>query len=239
MNYFKTTIKRLRVGLVRVAFPNVCLACGDRVLKDGQYICSFCLHKRFEIALSNDAISSSDIMLPANVTLQQALWNFDRGGALQQLIHHLKYQQLTDVGIQLGAVFAHKIKEQLKIQSIFTGTEPILLPVPLHYLKFRKRGFNQAFMIARGMQSVLNIPICSRKAVVRTENTLSQTGLSLEKRQQNVKDAFKVRTGSEISGKLVIIVDDVFTTGATTFELAKTLFRAGTDSVMIWTIAQA
>jgi ComF family protein len=191
------------------------------------------------MALSKNEISSGGTLLPRNVKFQQALWKFDRGGALQQLLHHLKYQQLTEVGIQLGSVFARKIKAHHKIQSILADSKAILLPVPLHYLKFRKRGFNQAFTIARGMQSILDIPICSLKAVVRTKNTPSQTGFSLEKRQENVRNVFEVRRENEILGKVVVIVDDVFTTGATTFELAKALSRPGSSSVMIWTIAQA
>jgi ComF family protein len=232
-------ISRLQSGLTNVVFPNVCLACGERVLKEGQHICSFCLNKRFAIALSKDKMSSAGIILPRDVKNQQALWEFDRGGILQQLIHHLKYQQLMDVGIQLGTVFARKIKGRTKVQSILDTSETVMLPVPLHYLKFRRRGFNQAFTIAQGMQSILSIPICSIKAVVRRTNTPSQTGLSLEERQENMRDVFKIRRGHEISEKSVIIVDDVFTTGSTSFELAKTVAKAGASSVMIWTIAQA
>jgi ComF family protein len=178
-------------------------------------------------------------MLPRDVKLQQALWKFDRGGILQQLLHHLKYQQLMDVGVQLGTVFGRKIKRHGKIQSILDTSEAVLLPVPLHYLKFRRRGFNQSFTIAQGMQSILDIPICSIKGVVRRTNTPSQTGLSLEQRQENMRNVFKVRREYEVAKKVVIIVDDVFTTGATSFELAKTVTKAGASSVMIWTISQA
>jgi ComF family protein len=239
LHSLKAWIRKLRNGAAGVVFPNICLACGDQALNEGEYICSFCLKKRFEAALSRDEMSSSGVILPRSVELQQAMWNFDRAGALQQLLHHLKYQQLTQVGVQLGSIFARKIKSHPKIQSILATSGVVLLPVPLHRLKFRKRGFNQAFSIAEGMQTVLDMPICSIKAVIRTINTPSQTGLSLEKRQENVRDVFEVRRVSEISGKAVVIVDDVFTTGATTFELAKTLSRAGSTSVMIWTIAQA
>jgi ComF family protein len=239
MSHLIDWIGRLRTGLANVVFPNVCLACGERVLKEGQHICSFCLDKRFALALSKDKMSSAGVILPQSVKLQQALWEFDRGGVLQRLIHHLKYQQLMDVGVQLGEVFARKIKDHCQIHSILDTSEAVLLPVPLHYLKFRRRGFNQAFTIAQGMKSILDIPICSIKAVVRRNNTPSQTGLSLQERQENMRDVFKVRREHEISKKVVIIVDDVFTTGATSFELAKTVTKAGATSVMIWTIAQA
>ncbi len=239
LDSLKAWIRKLRSGAAGVVFPNVCLACGEQILNEGQYICSFCLQKRFEATLSRDEMSSSGLILPRNVELQQAMWKFDKEGALQQLMHHLKYQQLTQVGVQLGSIFARKIKRHRKVQPILAAPGVVLLPVPLHRLKFRKLGFNQAFSIAEGIQSVLDMPICSIKAVTRTINTPSQTGLSLKKRQENVKNAFEVRRVSEISGKVIAIVDDVFTTGATTFELAKALSHAGATSVMIWTIAQA
>src|SRR5699024_4898760 len=100
-------------------------------------------------------------------------------------------------------------------------------------------GFNQAFSISRGIRDILDIPITSIKTVVRTKNTTSQTGLSLEKRQANVHNVFRVNDKTRLSGKTAIVIDDVFTTGATSFELAKTLSDAGASSVIIWTIAQA
>lgn len=108
MNILQNWANNLSSGLTSVLFPNVCLGCGQQVLDQGRHICSFCLHKRFDLAMTHNERSSRQIILPEYVASQQALWNYDKGGILQNLLHHLKYQQLKGVGKQLGRVFAKK-----------------------------------------------------------------------------------------------------------------------------------
>lgn len=204
-----------------------------------EHICTFCLHKRFEDANPNNSRSTGGVILPEMVEVQHALWKFDKGGVLQNLMHHLKYERLISVGIQLGGVLARRAVRHSLIEKLLDTGDPILVPVPLHYLKFRRRGFNQAFYVARGIEQVLDIPICAIDAVVRNRFTRSQTGFTLEQRIENMREAFRVRAPEVLRNKTVIIVDDVFTTGSTSFELARTIKEAGPEVIMIWTIAQA
>lgn len=236
---YNFTIQFLR-GLSSIAFPSVCLCCGLETTEQERNICSFCKEERFESANPQHLGSSSGVILPQGVRLQHALWLFDKGGLLQQLMHYLKYEHLTVIGEELGRLLARSLQKHPMMQELLECQDQLLLvPVPLHYLKFRKRGFNQAFMIARGMQMVLQEPICSLKSVVRRKNTKSQTGFTLERRLSNIKDAFRVRTPEVFCDRYLIIVDDVFTTGSTTFELAGQLRRAGSAEIMIATVAQA
>lgn len=239
MTDLKSFLRIIKYGLRQVIFPNVCVCCGQEVVQKEYHICNFCLEKRFEYAGSPNSGSTSDIILPDKVTTQQALWTFDKGGFLQDLMHNLKYERLTGIGHQLGQVLGRRMKQQGEIEFLSTANKALLVPVPLHYLKFRKRGFNQAFSIAQGIRDVLSIPICSINAVRRKKYTQSQTGFSLEKRIDNMQDAFVVPDVAQIKNKVTIIVDDVFTTGSTSFELARTLKEAGAASIMIWTVAQA
>lgn len=239
INPMDSFISVIREGISQLMFPDVCLCCGEEALTGDRLVCSFCLKKRFEDANPDNAMSSSNVILPDNVIVQHALWRFDKGGMLQTLMHHLKYERLISVGRQLGRTLARREMQNSKISKLVSDHKAILVPVPLHYLKFKKRGFNQAFYIARGIESTLSIPICSIGAVVRNKFTRSQTGFTLQKRIKNMEDAFKVRKTVAFKDKLVIIVDDVFTTGATSFELATTLTQAGAGRIMIWTIAQA
>ncbi len=236
---FRNMLVSFRQGLAQVAFPNVCLCCGHETVKQDQYLCSFCLSDRFEDANPENNCSSDNIILPGKVILQHALWKFNRGDELQQLLYGLKYDRLTSIGLQLGKALARRVETHPLVQNVLEEIEPLLVPVPLHYLKFRKRGFNQAFTIARGVQEVIDIPICKIDTVRRKKYTKSQTGFSLEKRLKNMENAFSVRHPERIAGKTVIIIDDVFTTGSTAFELSKTLKQAGASSIMIWTVAQA
>ncbi|HET6528635.1 MAG TPA: ComF family protein [Balneolaceae bacterium] len=233
-------IKNITRGFAHIAFPNVCICCGNEHTQKQRQLCSFCLEERFEDANSENSVASGDTLLPEGIMAQHALWNFDKGGDLQHLLHQLKYQRMTKVGLDLGRKLGERVEKHPLLRKNLESRESIILPVPLHYLKFRYRGFNQAFKIAQGFQQIWpQIEICDIKAVTRSKNTKTQTGFSLQKRLDNLKGAFKVREASAIKDKLVVIIDDVFTTGATTFELAKTLKKAGAGPIIVLTIAQA
>lgn len=234
-----SAIKKFQGGLSNIVFPNVCLCCGRETIEKDKYLCSFCLTERFEDANLENKQTSSNVILPDGVILQHALWQFDKDGDLQKLLHALKYDRLTSIGQQLGSALAKRVNKHPRAHVLLDRNKALLVPVPLHYLKFKKRGFNQAFTIARGIKNILNLPICDINAVRRNKFTKSQTGFTLEKRIDNMKDAFRVSQPKQLENKMLIIVDDVFTTGSTSFELARTLKEAGASSIMIWTVAQA
>lgn len=232
--------KDITRGLSGIVFPRVCVCCGRENTEQYRQLCSFCLNERFEDANPDNERISSNTLLPAGILAQQALWTFDKGGELQNLLHLLKYERLTTVGIDLGRKLGERIREHPFLKHKLNQQPVSILPVPLHYLKYRYRGFNQAFKIARGVQQVwTQIPVCDIKSVVRIKNTRTQTGFTLEKRLKNMENAFKVNDPSMISGYLIVIIDDVFTTGATTFELAQTVLASGAEAVVILTVAQA
>lgn len=235
-NIFQHIVK----GLSGVIFPRVCVCCGQENTEQQRQLCSFCLQERFEDANPDNTLASSDTLLPAGILAQHALWQFDKGGELQDLLHLLKYERLTTVGIDMGRKLGERIQQHPFLNEQLNQQPAVILPVPLHYLKFRYRGFNQAFKIAQGFQQVwTKLPICDIKNVVRSKNTRTQTGFSLEKRLKNIENAFKVNDSSVLNDKLIVIIDDVFTTGATTFELSQTVLQAGATAVVVLTVAQA
>jgi len=227
-NYIRSSISELM-------FPKVCTICGMSLFKSQGFICSECANDRFERAI----MSKSDrINLPESVEGRFALWQFDKGGYLQDLLHKLKYHRLTGVGEDLGTFLGKGIKAKNMLVD-FEPDNTIILPVPLHDKKRRIRGFNQAFYIAKGMSEVLNYNIIRKGVVLRTKNTKTQTGFSLGKRRENIANAFKVVLPEKIESKNIIIVDDVFTTGATAFELVSELDKANVSKIFIATVAQA
>lgn len=227
-NYIESSISELM-------FPKVCTICGMSLIKSRRFICTECAKNRFERAVTT---KSDRINLPDSVKGRFALWRFDKGGYLQDLLHKLKYHRLTGVGEDLGSFLGNEIKKQ-DVLNGFEAENTLILPVPLHQKKRRVRGFNQAFYIAQGMSEVLNYSIIKKSVVVRIKNTKTQTGFSLSKRRENIADAFKVVLPKEIQDKNIIIVDDVFTTGATAFELVSELNRADVAKIFIATVAQA
>lgn len=238
----KNFINSVKEGISEVLFPAICMVCGLRLSDNEHFICSRCLNEKFEEANPEGLLISSDTLLPEGVFLQHALWNFDKGGELQELLHNLKYKRLTGVGIDLGRQLGKSLQENPwfdEVKSERDAEDLILIPVPLHARKTRSRGYNQAYYIARGISDVLDIQIIGKEVVQRCKYTKTQTGFSLEKRKENMAGAFRVTDISAITDKFCIVVDDVFTTGATAFELSGVLKREGADKIMIATVAQA
>lgn len=229
-------LKSIRKGLIEVVFPHTCLVCSSKLPDSEFFVCRNCLQGKFELANPDGKHFSADMIMPEGVELQHALWKFDKGGYLQDLLHKLKYHRLAGVGEDIGRALGRSL---MRNPNFIKDDTMLLVPVPLHKRKKRVRGYNQAYYITKGIQSVIEIPRISQKALIRVKNTKTQTGFTLEKRRKNIKQAFLVKDAGAIEGKTCIIVDDVFTTGATTFELASRLLNAGAIKIMITTVAQA
>jgi len=236
-----SNIDFFKKGFTQLLFPQVCVCCGNEVTKQERWLCPFCLEKRFIDANPHNKMVSGEFILPERVLLQHALWRFDKGGHLQDLLHALKYNRLTGVGHELGAAMGRRLDHHPGFHELMKiyQDQVLMVPVPLHAWKLRKRGYNQAREIARGMQEIYDIPIAKEGAVERIINTKTQTGFSLVQRMENIKNAFHVVHSNRISDQLVLIVDDVFTTGATSFELSLELLNHGAAAAGILTLAQA
>jgi ComF family protein len=153
-------------------------------------------------------------------------------GPLRQAIHLLKYR---------GKLRLKQPLLQLTIEHFdthFPGTAyDAIIPVPLHRARLMQREFNQAAVLARGLAGHLNIPVLER-LLVRVRSTRPQVELSGSERRQNVKHAFAVTNAAALENKQVLVVDDVFTTGATLREVARTLKVAGATQVDVFALAR-
>jgi ComF family protein len=196
-----------------------------------QSICVDCLRSRFEPAeISNEEI------LPESVLFRLSLWSFDKYGYLQNLLHKLKYNHCTSIGEQLGREAGRLL---LKSAIINSSGDWQLLAVPLHKKRHRMRGYNQSMEIAKGVAFSTKIPLLPKGIVSRRKHTKTQTGLNSSERTSNISGAFEITKESAFSAKSVLIIDDVYTTGATTFELAKSIHSVTGQHCGILTIAKA
>jgi ComF family protein len=147
-------------------------------------------------------------------------------------IHELKYRGRRRVAGQL----AERLLESPSTRRLVVGSD-VLVPVPLHPRRLRERGFNQSALLAREIGRRTGRP-CGDGALVRRKDTPSQAGLSAAARRRNVEGAFAVRRRGLVAGRVVTLVDDVFTTGATAYACARVLEAGGAREVRLLSVAQ-
>ncbi len=164
-----------------------------------------------------------------------SLYYFEKDGTLQSIIHQLKYDGMTSLGVELGRRLGQKLRSQFPDNSIGG-----IIPVPLHPTRLRERGYNQSEYIARGIRAATGIPVCA-SLLKRHKYTTSQTQLNAAERKENVGDAFSVneRLRPDIEGKTFLIVDDVITTGATIETCAEVLIKGGATKPIACSVAMA
>jgi ComF family protein len=153
----------------------------------------------------------------------------------QQVVHSLKYQGMKSLGIRLGK----EIGNRIKASPTFSSADYIL-PIPLHKLKQRERGYNQSEYLCKGISETTGILIAA-SFLSRTKYTRSQTQLNLEERRENVGEAFRTNQKflNEIRGKSFILVDDVITTGSTITACARELRANGAGIILAASAALA
>lgn len=225
-------------GCMEVLFPTICVCC-DRRLAEGEIsLCGFCKLYRFEPADSRTEGLRQEL-LPDHLLFRQALWQLTSGSDLQNLLHQLKYGHLYELGVDLGRELGRVVQPLAASQGCGFSFEPILVPVPLHRSRYRERGYNQAAAIGEGVSRATGWSILPEGRIIRRRATLSQTGLSLNERVDNVKGVFDTGDLAFTPYELPVVIDDVFTTGATTMELCMALRAAGANRAAIATVAEA
>jgi ComF family protein len=151
---------------------------------------------------------------------------------VREIIHRYKYQRHLWFERYLIELLAEEATPVLRGQGW-----DFIVPVPLFPLKERAREFNQAERLAQGLSRATGIPVFKR-ALVRTTATETQTHLNRAKRAENMHRAFAVARPETVRRRRLVVVDDVFTTGATTNDCARALAGAGAAEVCVWTVAR-
>ncbi|MFO7891595.1 MAG: ComF family protein [bacterium] len=152
------------------------------------------------------------------------LWPYIK--IIESLIHQIKYHHRKKLGFFLGKIAGRLLHEELK-----TTGEEVIIPVPLHKIRYRERGYNQSSLLAQGISEYIKLPIYEQ-IMVRIKNTKSQTTLNAQQRSSNLKNAFSVTDSQKIHNKTIFLVDDVSTTGATLNSCSRTLKKAGVEKII-------
>lgn len=219
--------------LFHTLFPDLCLAC-DRLPKvKSASFCVECLHRMpytDHFKIKENRVTQH---FKGRFVLHHgaAILRFSEGGMVQNMLHKLKYKGRVEIGEIMGKIGA----ERLLHSNLFSKPD-IIIPVPIHAKKLKKRGYNQSTIFGKGLGFSLDIPI-SEDSVIKALETESQTGKSRSERVNNVSDIFVIKDPSVVKDKHVLVVDDVVTTGATLEACCIKVMEAGAATISILCIA--
>lgn len=215
-------------------FPKRCIQCNSVLSGTESALCYLCLDEIPESVYTKQSRHLATQIFGGRVKIDQAyiLSTFQSQSSLQAALHHLKYHGNYRIGEELGRRLATQLSQKPpKLDA--------LIPVPIHPKKKAKRGYNQSFHIAKGIGSVLSIPVLN--ALCRLEHTPSQTTLSRSNRWENVAHAFGLNPDvEELNTQLHVgLVDDTLTTGATLEACAHILQEASFQHISILCLGYA
>jgi competence protein ComFC len=208
---------KIKEGILNLLIPKKCLGCG----KEGGYICKNC-----ELFLSELPVISTSLMKEAKPL---SVWEYE--GLIEKAIWKIKYSGCYDIIGELLEKALEKVEINLPEDAAITY-------VPMYNKKERKRGFNQSKIIAEKLGEKTNRPVVN--LLEKIKDNRSQVGLDPQERQENVRNVFMIKmTEVKLSSiKTVLLVDDVYTTGATMSECIKVLKKAGFKNIYGFTLAR-
>jgi ComF family protein len=217
-----------------VVFPAICNGCSKLLLKNEKIICSHCIHN-LPLTHHHHLLKETEIhkvfygLVPFE--FGASLLYFRKKGIAQHLMHNLKYRNQQEIGTYLGNYFS---KDLMKL-PIFKDIDGII-PVPLHKKRLHERGYNQVTTFCESLEKNLVIPIID-DVLIKSKNLKSQIQKSKGNRLEANKNVFLIENAHKIEGKHLLLVDDIFTTGATIEACAKEILKIKNTKISILTMA--
>lgn len=213
------------VPMLDIVFPPVCRVC-DRLFHepDERRVCDECWSQLKPVNPGVQTWQERADAFSANGWVDDfmACYLFEKEGVFQRLVHLIKYDGMKTLAVRLGRDIGIRIRQHSRMSGA-----GFVIPVPLHRVKERERGFNQSAYLSKGISLVTGQKV-EPGLLQRKRYTSSQTRLTIDERKANVNDAFHTRP---VKGKSIILVDDVMTTGATIEACARVLKQSGASEV--------
>ena len=233
-------LRELYAGLLATAFPRVCCLCEAAIPGGTRFVCLRCRATTETLDLHTLAENEMTDKFWGRLPVERAaaLLPYGSGTLAERVMRLLKYDDRPDVGVSLGGWLGALLAGG---DSVF-GPVDVVVPVPLHPRKRRRRGYNQAERVAAGIARGLGGEVvCLQQAVRRTRETETQTRKSQFERLANVEGVFALTRGARrrLAGRRVLLVDDVVTTGATLESLGREVMTAEPASLKVATLALA
>lgn len=225
-----STFSEISDALLSVLLPPHCPACGVLLAQNEYFLCTECRFKapltRFWREAANPMTQRFEGLLP--VERASAFMWFIEGSVWQRLIHNFKYHDCWFYATRFGEWYGGELADS----GLYDDVD-LVVPIPLHWCKRIKRRYNQSEYLADGIAKALGVKV-DRRSVVRTVNNPSQTRNHAHERWDNVEGIFGVRRPEALKGKHILLVDDVFTTGATIISCGTAIIKAlGEENVRL------
>lgn len=218
-----------------VIYPNVCEVCGESLRRGEETMCLHCLRALPRTLMHNDEFNLIHERLAGHVPIERAggYFYYYRESKYAGLIHRAKYNSRPVIAERLGQRYAREIVGD----GFFDGID-LLLPVPLHWWKLIKRGYNQSEAVAKGVARVTGIALGDNLVAIRRHST--QTAKGAYSRWLNTEGIFAVEDADDLKDRHVLIIDDVITTGATILRCCEAIHAASpTTRISVLTLAVA
>ncbi|HER23534.1 MAG TPA: ComF family protein [Candidatus Atribacteria bacterium] len=246
----KNVIEYIKEGLLNLVFPLDCKICEKPIQESKGYsICEDCF-KAIELIehpycikcgkplILNDFFEQNREILCLDCKRKKYSFEFSRSvgvysKVLKKCIHLFKYYGEKKLAKPLGKLMV----EYLLNNDEFKNKFDLIIPVPLHKNDIKKRGFNQSALLSITIGDYFSVPV-GKNLLIKNKATPFQVNLSKKEREKNILKAFSVEKPKEIIGKNILILDDVFTTGATVEECAKELIKFRANNIFVLTLAR-
>jgi ComF family protein len=221
--------------LFNLMYPDICMVCGENLLRNEQHLCFRCLHgmPKTNFHLQTDNPIEKRFWGKVPVYRGTAFFFFQKGSPFQKLLHSLKYKGNKEIGQLLGRYAAVDLLDSVDFTSI-----DVVIPVPLHPKKYKVRGYNQSEWIGKGLSEILEVPQDTITLYRIRENT-TQTKKTVFERYENTEGIFELSDSTSLAGKHVLLVDDVLTTGSTLEACVRVLLEIEGIKVSVFTLAVA
>lgn len=218
---------------ISLLFPRLCYGCGNHLMRNEKLICTECFV----------VIPRTNYHLKPDNPVARLFWGrcliekaasfsfYTRDSRIRKLIHQLKYKGVREIGAELGRIYATSLMASGFLEGI-----DLIIPVPLHPAKKRKRGFNQSEYISAGISEASGIPV-DTLSLARSKKSATQTRKSRYGRWSNVEGIFILKFPEAVAGRHILLVDDVITTGSTLEACAGEILKVENTRVSVVSLA--